>query len=361
MSGPELLFFPALPRIEIEGSEDPLLATNLVSIEMTETAGGLCAFEARVRNSGQIEGREAEFPFETAANAILTLGKILRLVAGDTNDPQEIFQGAITGLELVLENGADPHLIVLAEDKLQSARMARRTKLHETATLDDLVSAVAQATGLQVVSAGLTQPVGLELQLNETDLGFLRRVCARFDTDIQVVGTELHVTPRRAVDRGELALEFGVTLTRVRVLADLADQVTGISLSGYDPEAGDTFQLTAGSGADSGPGTGQTGAALLQPIFGARVEHLGAVSVQSRAEAQAIADAMLSARARRFVTLEGTGTGDPRLRVGTVVALAGCGPRFDNKYYVTQVQHRYDQSSGYQVDFRAESAFWGGS
>lgn len=359
MTNQSVAIYAARPRVEVDGIEDRMVAACLVEMEATETAGGLSALELRLLNVAEVEGQGAVYPFETDANPLIDLGKPIRVVWGDNYDPQEVFRGTITGLEFVGEGGSPPHLVVLAEDGLQAARLARRTKLHEVATLDDLVAGVAAPLGLRVVSAGLTQPVGQELQLNETDLGFLRRVCGRFDTDLQMVGDALQVSPRRAVDRGTLALELGVTLTRVRALADLADQVTGVTLGGWDPETGETFQLEAGAGADLGPGTGRTGAQLLARSFGPRVAHLGAVEVASQAEGQAVADAMAAARARRFVTVEGEATGDPRLRVGTKLALTGLGPRFDNTYYVTEARHRFDQAEGYRTEFRAECGFWG--
>ena len=298
--------------------------------------------------------------FETDANDALALGAQIRLVAGDTHDPQEVFQGKISGLELVLDGASAPKLIVLAEDVLQSARLRRRTKVFEDVLLDDLISAVAQESGLQVVSAGLEQQLPREVQANETDLGFLRRVCARFDVDFQIVGEELHISPRAVVDRGTRQLEYGDTLTSFRAIADLADQVSKVTLSGWDHTSAQGFQVESGGGADAGPGQGRKGSEYLEEHFANRSEHVGELAVSSQDEGQAVADSMLAARQRRFVSVEGCVTGDPGLRVGTVVEISGVGPRFENAYYVTHCQHRFAKADGYVTDFRAESAHFGG-
>ena len=356
----EVLFFNALPRLEIDGAEDPMVAELLSSIEMTESEGGMSSIEICLENTAQVEGRGNDLPFESGANTLLSLGAGIRVVAGDTNDPQEIFQGRISGLELVMEEATAPKLIVLAEDALQSARLRRRTRLYEDMTLDDLVRTVAQESGLEVVSSGLTIRLAREMQANETDLGFLRRVCARFDVDFQIVGRKLQVSERSAVDRGRRVLEFGDTLVSFRGLADLSDQVSAVTASGWDHAADRPFSVTSGAGADAGPGSGRKGAEFLREHFSARSEHVGEFAVDGEPEGQALADAMLAARQRRFVSVEGSVTGDPGLRVGTVVEVAGVGPRFANAYYVTHAQHRYDRTNGYLTDFRAESAFWGG-
>jgi phage protein D len=102
------------------------------------------------------------------------------------------------------------------------------------------------------------------------------------------------------------------------------------------------------------------GGDYLREHFTDRVEHIAEICVQSQDEGQAVADAMLAARQRRFVSVEGCVTGDPSLRVGTVVDITGVGPRFENSYYVTHAQHRYTRAEGYVTDFRAECAFFNG-
>jgi phage protein D len=212
--------------------------------------------------------------------------------------------------------------------------MSRRTRVFRYLGLDDILSRVADGLGLRLVSAGFEQQLPLEVQFNETDLGFLRRLAGRFGFDFQIVGEEFQVSPRAAVDRGELELQFADRLISVRMLADLADQVSGVTVTGWDPDASDSFEVT-GEAQDLGPGRGRTGAAILAEVMAERREHAGAQSIQDRAEAQALAEAAAARRARRFVTVEGRATGDPRLRVGTRVAIGGTGARFDNTYYVT--------------------------
>jgi phage protein D len=58
--------------------------------------------------------------------------------------------------------------------------------------------------------------------------------------------------------------------------------------------------------------------------------------------------------------VEGTAEGNPQIRVGTHVELTGLGDRFSNTYYVTRACHRYDLANGYETDFEAECAYWGG-
>jgi phage protein D len=344
------------PTVEVDAQEWAEVSELMLSMEMTEREGGLSALELRVSNvSSESDGRTA-LAFED--DSILKLGARIAIYAGDVVSPREIFRGTITGVEADFPAEDSPTLLVFAEDEFQRARMARRTKLHDNATIAGLAADLASQVGLTPVVTGLAADVGPQLQLNESDLAFLRRLLVRYDADMQVVGTELHVSPRGDVSRGTIDLELHGQLRRARVLADLAHQTTEVTVSGWDAKQGSAV-AGSGAGAHLGPGTGRTGAAILREAIGARSHHLSHLATATQDEAQAVADAAFDARARRFVIAEGTTDGNAALRVGTTVTLRGLGGRFENDYYVTLARHRWDERRGYQTDFTAECAFLG--
>jgi uncharacterized protein len=218
---------------------------------------------------------------------------------------------------------------------------------------------VAQRAGLRPNIAGFDERLGPQMQLNESDLAFLRRLLREYDGDLQVSGDELQVAPRAQVQRDRVPLVMFGQLGRARVTADLAHQVTGVTVTGWDSEAAQRLSRSS-RGRSLGPGGGRTGAELLDATLGARSEHLGHLPIATDAEARVVADTAFDRRARRFVLLEGTSDGNPGLRVGVHVEVRGISPRFDNTFYVTKTCHRYDRR-GYMTDFEAECAFLGGT
>lgn len=348
--------FSARPTLRIAGQEDARLSTQLMALRMEENEGGLSHLELRLNNWVATDG-SPELAFD--AGSTLRLGAELGVYSGDAAAPTEIFQGRVSALEMVCDYGKPPELVVLAEDALGAARRARRTRVYTDQSPAEVARAVAGELGLAVDVTALDQPRGTWAQLDETDLAFLRRLLARFDADLQVVGQRLQVAPRGEVQRGSLELTLYSQLARVRITADLAEQVSAVSVSGWNARDGAPVSGQASALAHGGPGSGRSGPDWASDALGARPLHLAGPAVHSDAEARAVAEAAFDQRARRFVRAEGVAEGNARLRVGCHVRLAGIAPQFDNSYYVVQARHLFDQRQGYRTEFQAECAYLG--
>lgn len=352
------VIYRARPTLRFSGAEDIRASELVLSMRMEENEGGMSTLELRLSNVASTTDGGAELAF--GADSSVKLGAPIEVYAGDEAQPREIFRGHITAVEADFRMGSPPELTVLAEDALARARMARRSKTYQNMAPADVARTIAGDLGLRPVIAGLDSPTGTWAQINESDLSFLRRLLARFDADVQVVGDELHISPRGDVRRGGIELALYSQLARARVIADLADQVTSSTARGWNAGDGAAVDGTATSGTHLGPGRGREGAAVLRETLDERAEHVGHLAIATRDEAQAVAEAAYDLRARRFVTVEGTSEGNAQLRVGAHVTLTDLTPQFDNTYYVVRACHLFDLNQGYRTDFRAECAFLGG-
>jgi phage protein D len=348
--------YVARPTLRLNGSENARLASLVVGMDMVEESGGLSGLELRLTNVASLRNGSAESSFDAGGG--LEPGMEIIVGAGDSTAPTEIFRGAISAIEGVFAHDRAPELVLLAEDALQKARMARRSKTYEQASLGDIAREIARRHGLTPRVTGLDQRFGVQVQLNESDLAFLRRLLRRVDADLQVVAGELHVSPRSDVRRGEIPLALGAGLRSVRVTADLADQVTRTTVEGWDVHAGNRLH-SEGQERASGPGAGQKGAEILRNRLGSRTHHVGHLVAHDAAEAQALAGAVRDLRARRFVRAFGVTEGHASLRVGTHVKLSGLGRWFSNTYYVVKARHLFDLNNGYATEFEAECAWMG--
>lgn len=349
------LIYRARPTLRVDGTTSDIAKELLLAMRMTEHEGGMSELELRFANLASRSGA-GQLVFED--EQLLKFGAELTVYAGDETQPQAIFRGKITGFEGQFSRSSSPELVVFAEDALHRSRMQRRTALHTDVSIADLGRALAQRAGLRPTITGFTDNIGTQLQLNESDLAFLRRILRAYDGDMQVVDDQLQVAPRSEVQRNTVNVAMLGQLLEARVTADLADQATAVTTAGWDSARGRRVSH-ASQGRSLGPGRGRKGADLLSQAFGDRPEHIGHIPVTTDSEARAFADASFDQRARRFVVLNGTSDGNPAIRVGSHVAVTGMSPRFDNTYYVTRACHHFNLSLGYLTDFEAECAYLG--
>jgi phage protein D len=349
--------FSGRPTVRISGQALPLLSANIMRMTMRERQGGLSSLElVLVDVLGFGDGGAG---YGATAGSPLQLGAEIGIFAGDTAAPQAIFQGTITAIEAEAGPHTSPLFTVLAEDRLWKARRTRRSRVFEQASPADIARRIAGDHGLRPeIRNGLDQPVSDWVQMNESDLAFLRRILARFDADLQLVEDRMQVGRLADEPRATLRLVLGSGLLRARITADLADQASEVRVGGFDPATGQPV-LGVATSAPLGPGEGRDGPALLRPLLDPAREHAGHQGALTDAEARQLAQALFARRARRFVRADATAQGDPALRVGTQVTIAGVNPFFENVFSVTEATHLFDLDRGYRTDFLAECAFLG--
>ncbi len=347
----------AAPTVRIAEQSLPLLSNAIQSLRVTEQLGGLSSLELSVFDV--LSFSDGGAGWGATANSPLQLGAAIKIYTGETSAPREIFDGVITGIEGDYREGQPPLFTILAEDRLWKARRKRRSRIFEDSSPADIVRSIAGDHGLKPeILDGLDSPTGTWAQMNESDLGFMRRILARFDCDLQCIDDKLRATARTKDVRAAVTLTQGTELNRARITADLADQATSVRVGGWDTAAGEAVSATVTSG-EMGPGSGKDGASILRDKFEAVVEHVGDSDALTSAEGTAMAKALYGQRARRFVRVDAAAQGNAELRVGTKVTILGINPFFTNDYSVVEAVHRFDLVAGYITEFRAESAYLG--
>jgi phage protein D len=338
----------ARPTFLVDGREQVALAASLRELEVRETHEGLAALAASFGNWGEKQG-VADYLY--ADRVLLDFGKRLEVRFGD----DAVFKGRIMALEGEYPEAAPPGLGVLAEDTLQDLRMTRRTRSFEDQSDRDVFTRIAQEHGLRadLDLDGPTWPV--LAQLNQSDLAFLRDRARMCGIELWLADETLHASPRSDRAGQAIRLERGKDLVEFRVLADLAHQATRLIVSGWDVDdkrrvehAADDAVLGAELGRD------QSGAAILRGVLGERPQSVVHTLARTIQEAQAEAEALFRATARRFVCGEGRAEANAQLRVGRSVELAGFGATFDGRYALVEVCHRFDPTLGLRSEIRVE-------
>lgn len=349
--------FATSPTIEFNGQTYPLVQQNLVALRLREGLGGLSSLELSFVDTVEDGGTSH---YAAGAGSPLELGAGVRVFAGahEVGAP-EIFDGQVTAIEAEIREGQPPLFTVLAEDRLFPARRRRRSHLFENLALGDVVSEIAGDHGLTPeVRQGVDTTARNWMQADETDLAFMRRILDRFDCDLQIVGDKLQVGRVGMDQRALVQLAVGSTLISARITADVAEQLTSVSVGSYDPGEGAAVDGVMGAGG-FGPGSGKSGTDVLREKFRDVEMHLGRLGPMTDADGDTLAEIEGQRRARGFVRLEGVARGDGNLRVGSWVELIGVNPQFANQYAVREAVHRFDVDAGYRTQFVAECAYLG--
>jgi len=351
--------YVSTPVLTLGGSTSTEAMDNLLALAVEETTAGLTWCEATLNNWG----RPGTAPGYVYPSSTLDLGTTLTVTFGPGDAGRQVFAGKVSAVQADYPADAMARVVVLAEDGLQALRLARRTR-----TFDD--SSTAQIAERIAADHGLTGDVNLPgpsrrvtSQFNQSDLAFLRSLARADDGEAWLEGTRLRMRRRPDRDEGTVTLSYGADLRSFSVRADLADQVTDVSVTGWSVADKDAIAESTGAPAlASELGSGQrSGTELLGSAFAHRTERIVRSGPLAADDARALARAAYLDRARRFVCGTGTTAGTPALRVGARVRLAGLGGAFDGEYYVSRTRHEFDLDQGYRTEFDVQRAGLGTS
>lgn len=345
-------FYAARPAIKLDGQANASLSDGLMNVMVEETTAGLYRCEATFGNWGTSSGGVGFLYFD---RSVLDFGKPFAVTAGADDTAAQLFSGRIMGLEANYPQTRPPELVVLAEDRLQDLRMTRRTRTFEDVSDEDVMQQIASQHSLRT-DFDIDGPTYRVLaQVNQSDLAFLRDRARAVDAELWLADDTLHVQARGRRDEGSIELTYGQGLIAFSVLADLAQQRSALTVSGWDVAAKETIEHEATASVIQSELNGfQGGGQVLETAVGIRAERMVHTVPFTLQEAQAQAEAQYRRMARRFVTGQGAAEGDGRIRVGAYVTMAGLGPLFNGRYFVTAVRHTFDQQQGFRTHFQVE-------
>ena len=252
-----------------------------------------------------------------------------------------IFKGEVVSIEPVFEAGGDSRIIVRALNRLHRLSRGRKSKTYAKMTDTEIVSQIAGEAGL-VPGPGWpeTSVPDFVIQHNQTDLEFLRERAARIGFEVVVDDKTLMLRRPIEPDPVPLGCSGKPTLNRFHPRLSSASQVKEVTVRGWDPQ-----QKKEIIGKASRVMIGLSPGAAKTSDPGPAID-LGVVQgIDSTSAAYGAAKGTLAAMTATDLSAEADAEGNAALRVGTTVAISGLDSRFNGKYYVVGVSHRYHGAS----------------
>jgi phage protein D len=276
----------------------------------------------------------------------------------DGKEQGSVFKGEVVGIEPIYAANAPARVHIRGLNQLHRLMRGKKSVSFSKVTDKDIVDKLCQAYGLTAEYGGSPPSTKYNhvYQNNLTDLEFIRMRAARIGFEVFVDDKKLFFRKRVDSDSG-IKLVFGVpgdsALEKFTPRLSTANQVSEVKVFGWDP---DKKKEIVGSAKPQSSKLGDTHGSEV-----ASSKHKGVLQVQhdspvsSKEEADNIAKSILNDRMMSFITGDGVCKGNPELKPGIVVSVNVQDKRFDGKYYVTSVRHRYvhsGQGGGYRTEFK---------
>ncbi len=292
----------------------------------------------------------------------LTIGAKVKIFAGPVGGTATtaVISGEVTALEAEIDE-TGTHAIVRGYDISHRLQRGVHTRTFADTSEGEIVRRVAADAGIdigEVDDPPLTHP--FVSQANQSDFDFLRSRAREVGFDLAVRDDKLQFTPpvdsstAPAVGTYEsddaLELVYGKNLLSFYPRITAAEQVGSIEVRGWDPATQQTVLGTADASTSSvDVANGALSPALVATMFSNASKFVvGDRPLTTGDEVDHVAKAVAEQIGSAFAEADGVGEGNPALRAGAAVSVAGVGHPFEGKYTITASRHVFD-SAGYRT------------
>jgi phage protein D len=280
----------------------------------------------------------------------------------------KIFTGEVVGLEPAYKANGGNTVTVRAFNPMHRLLRGRKSKTFIDQSDKQIAEAIAGEHQLDPKCGPATIVHKHVYQHNQTDLEFLRVRAARLGFDVWVEDKTLHFDqPKSDVDSG-VKLRYGdaksamdgqaIFLTYFQPRMSSTGVVNAVTVRGWNPEKKEEI---IGEAKAEPSKLGKTSADKAAGELGNKATFEVDHPIFSKEEAESIAKAKLREAMMGFMTGEGECRGSPEIKAGIVVTITvnpdKADDRFNGKYLITGVTHRYSNPSrgdtgGYVTAFR---------
>jgi phage protein D len=274
-------------------------------------------------------------------------GSTFELSAGHTSDEAEasgvVFKGEVTGIEPIFQAQGASRVTFRALNALHKLSRGKKSVSYKSVSDQDLVNKICSNNGLTADYDGPTSPTYDHVyQHNQTDLEFIRLRAARVGCEIRVEDNKLSFKKRSQSDSG-VKLTIGesgdATLERFAPRLSTANQVSKVEVHGWDPKKKEKIVGTAEAKKSN---LGDKHGTEIADSKHSNVMLIDTnVAVYSIEEAKAIAESLLKERLMNFIVGDAVAKGNPKLKPGMIITIQCGDKRFEGKYYLTAVRHRF--------------------
>jgi phage protein D len=275
-----------------------------------------------------------------------------------SSSPEPLITGEVTALEGEYD-ATGMRIVVRGYDKAHRFQSGRRTETYRNVTDSDIARTVAQRAKVDVGTIDATTVTHDHVsQANLTDWEFLKARAREIGYEMSVSDGRFSFRKPIKSSQGPaegdysahhpLKLVFGGDLLTFHPRVTAAEQVKQVQVRGWDPVRKVAVVGQAQAGTTSATLTNDPG--QLGGMFGGDSFVATDRPIADQNEADQTALAIAEQIGSAFAEAVGVARGNPKLRAGTAVSIAGVSREFAGQYTLSHTRHVFDED-GYRTHF----------
>jgi phage protein D len=282
---------------------------------------------------------------------LFKIGAEIEIKASAAKDKTKtsIFKGDVVAFEPEFGN-AGVEVVVRALDKGHKLQRERKVRTFQQMSASDIVGKIARESGMSFEADSTSVVYEFFQQSAETDWDLIARLARLHGYRFYVEDRKLCFKKPGANAGVPIELKWQDSLISFRPRVSGVQQVKTINVRSWDPKA---KKNVAGSSASattmSSPGTQR---AKVSSDSGGGTTLIADRPAFNSGEADAIAKSALNGRAEAFAEAEGVAFGNPGVKAGCKVKIAGVGTALGGTYLVSSTTHVFRGAKGYQTTFQ---------
>ena len=276
----------------------------------------------------------------------------IKLGAREELTTTTLFRGDIVSLDADFGPGS-VELVVRAFDRSHALQRSRHVRTFQNQTSTDIVEKIVREAGFDSQTDPSGDPHEFVQQDNETDWDFIWRLAERIGFEFVVEDETAHFR-RQSPDDAPVQVAWPGRLWSFSPRVTSIQQVKEVTLAAQDPKTKEAIDASATSPQQiTNIGIDRD---TVQAAFDDATFHIATEPVESNAEGQAVAQALLDKLANAYVAAEGVCDGDPRIKAGATISVSGVGQRFGGAYRVAAATHVLRGGGTYETRFATTPA-----
>lgn len=266
---------------------------------------------------------------------------------------ETMINGEITSLDLNL--GEHSYLELRGYDLIHRLRLGTRSKNFVNKKDSEIASEIAREHGLTPVVDDTKTVYPYIFQNNQSNYEFLLERAERIGYEIYTDDKTLYFIKSRAPKASDLdQLTYGKDFDQLALELRALTRGSKIEVRDWSPKDKKEIEAKAQKGDETTKmGGKESGFELSVKAFGDMPIAISSENLVDRSEAQNVAQAAYNSLLQEFITGEGRCLGNPLLRAGKTVKLAGIGECFSGIYYIVSTVHTIN-SNGYTTIFKVK-------